>query len=34
MLKAHLSYELDDLDEDVERRVPWHDTAGTFGEKC
>ena len=34
MLQAYLSYELDDLDKDVEGCVPWHHTPGAFGEKC
>lgn len=33
-LVAYLSYELDDLDKDVERRIPRDHTAGAFGEKC
>lgn len=34
MLQADLSYELDDLDKDVERSVPGHHTPGAFGKKC
>lgn len=31
---GYLSYELDDLDKDVERRVSGDHTAGAFWEKC
>lgn len=33
-IQAYLSYELDDLDKDVEGSVPGHHTPGAFGEKC
>lgn len=32
--QTYLSYELDDLDKDVEGRIPGHHTSGAFGEKC
>lgn len=34
MILPDLGYELDDLDKNVEGRIPGHHTAGAFGEKC
>lgn len=33
-IQPDLGYELDDLDKNVEGRVPGHHTARAFGEKC